>query len=794
MSASTIQFISQVKLGELRRQRSLLLAAYDDLARGCEGKSDFEAIKTLFHGLRDVKVAGKPLHPDLGNLEFLLRGAVPSDEIVAFWLRRLRAELETGRLRADIVYLFGALLGEWGDEDASRQAFLDERDREYESLLRHAQTPPAWDERRALDLLGELFAGFGDRLRDAPGKIAGTIDEAVADGDNAAISLGTVAQNIYLPAEVRAEAKRFRDDHVLGTEFVDALRVVTRDPRDWAWPMEGVAARALWTRNKWRLYLDLSLVQIGLVTSFGNFWSGPIEDCFSSAVHKIQRLARYHKLLELNAPDVIIENERRMLREVEERVDLGWYEPADPWDGSPTVPAADEPVKGVAARRASEQADLRDSNLRGYYGDYGVNPMVSLVNAEVLTLRAAFPDRPLFVAKLDVKDYFASIPHPVLAAMLRGLGLPQSGLDAVGRFLAVPYRTGDRVTPARCGVPMNQDLSHWLAEWLLRLMERYVHGRARVRVVRQIDDVCLLSPSGEELVAAWRAVEQFLEACGLTVNGDKCGALALGAALPAGLPDARPRWGLLELTEAGDWAVHGPTFQTFLEDTRKYVAAKHALLARVTLYNAHMRFLTSSVGLALDLGDAHRRSANDALRRFEAEFFGDGMGIVAGLHGDIRARYLEGTQLSRLPEGWMYWPVTAGGLGLRSAFVLAGQYQQAYGERSAKRVPAPPDRPANWQNGDSKWSAFYDDRLEHLEPAKPAETKVTKALVDDFIARGQEISGGKQQGLSDYWRWVLCVYGPEILERFGTFRFLLTDLVPLQLIHEHLLHDSSLEG
>ena len=62
-----------------------------------------------------------------------------------------------------------------------------------------------------------------------------------------------------------------------------------------------------------------------------------------------------------------------------------------------------------------------------------------------------------------------------------------------------------------------------------------------------------------------------------------------------------------------------------------------------------------------------------------------------------------------------------------------------------------------------------------------------KALVDDFIARGQEISGGKQQGLSDYWRWVLSVYGPEILDRFGTFRFLLTDLVPLQLIHEQLL-------
>jgi hypothetical protein len=29
---------------------------------------------------------------------------------------------------------------------------------------------------------------------------------------------------------------------------------------------------------------------------------------------------------------------------------------------------------------------------------------------------------------------------------------------------------------------------------------------------------------------------------------------------------------------------------------------------------------------------------------------------------------------------------------------------------------------------------------------------------------------------------------------FGTFRFLLTDLVPLQLIHERLLHEGSLDA
>jgi hypothetical protein len=109
-------------------------------------------------------------------------------------------------------------------------------------------------------------------------------------------------------------------------------------------------------------------------------------------------------------------------------------------------------------------------------------------------------------------------------------------------------------------------------------------------------------------------------------------------------------------------------------------------------------------------------------------------------------------------------------------------------------VPVPVSRPSNWQHGDARWSAFYEDQLRTVEPGRPKESKTMKALVDDFIARSQEISGGNQEGLSDYWRWVLCVYGPEILDKFGTFRFLLTDLVPLQLIHEQLLRDNSFEG
>jgi hypothetical protein len=57
-----------------------------------------------------------------------------------------------------------------------------------------------------------------------------------------------------------------------------------------------------------------------------------------------------------------------------------------------------------------------------------------------------------------------------------------------------------------------------------------------------------------------------------------------------------------------------------------------------------------------------------------------------------------------------------------------------------------------------------------------------ETLVTDFISRGADLSHGKQKTLSAYWRWILYLFGPQILDAFGTFRFLFSELVPLQLI------------
>ena len=185
------------------------------------------------------------------------------------------------------------------------------------------------------------------------------------------------------------------------------------------------------------------------------------------------------------------------------------------------------------------------------------------------------------------------------------------------------------------------------------------------------------------------------------------------------------------------------------------------------------------------------RSINEALRRFQSDFFGPGKSIVVGVRETIGGRFLGDSELKTLPESWLYWPITAGGLSLRNLTVLAGQFNEVFSERQKKRIAPPANRAGDWQFS-KEWNAYYAQFFTALKPKGPKETPVMKTLLDDFIKRGSEVSAGKQKTLSEYWRWVLVVYGPEILEKFGTFRFLITDLVPLQLIHERLLNDDSL--
>ena len=153
-------------------------------------------------------------------------------------------------------------------------------------------------------------------------------------------------------------------------------------------------------------------------------------------------------------------------------------------------------------------------------------------------------------------------------------------------------------------------------------------------------------------------------------------------------------------------------------------------------------------------------------------------GSMVAYVGDLIRQRLQSSV--QLPEAWFHWPITAGGLGIQQPLIIAHSYQEAWQGLTAANVPA--ERSPWWQQNDNPWATFYRHWLQTIEPSEPEANSVLSSLTADFIARGGEVHANEQSGLSAYWRWILALYGPQILERCGSFRFLFTELVPLQLI------------
>ena len=816
MFSPSEQFITQVKFRELREQRHKSLTAYDQLARElAETHDDASRLRLLYAGLRGMQFAKQQLHPDVGNLELILGqgdDSQASSGTLAFWRAELQRELSRGRLRADIVYLFGALLEEWtarsgrstesGAPDAVRSELLGL------ALGDRSGSPHA-------GFLDDLFAAAGldspdlrrelrETVNDAPYRTSSEI-EYQADGkpmSELGAMLQGIAKDVYRPASVRAEAQRFLGNPTLLKELSDALTIMLDHLDEWDWPEQGVPVSVRWVRTKWRLFTDEDLPTTCLLELLGERWqyifSQMWEDVPSERVRRLQRL------IELGAPDILVQNEWRHLRQ---RAGLSLSQGVDIWEDSsdpaaigaqprPDAPLVEQlrhwgEVGSIFAMRQDQQSNLRDlSRLRDYSSDRHVDESsldaaLAFIHAEIALARAAHPDRPLYVVKVDLKDYYPTLPHDLLLSILSRFGLTEGELGFMRRYLRVRMEEGGQALIAHAGVPHHRRLSDLLGELVLRVMDLYVERMAHVQVIRFIDDITLLAASSEEAVKAWEAVRSFCAACGLTLNLEKCGTVCVGGGvLPPELPQRAPRWLLLTLDAQGRWEADAAGLEVELERARRQIAHAPSILEKVRRYNATLNHLEQSLAIAAPLGEAHRESVRAVSARCQTTLFGSGTDTatdaVSALREMIRERFVGSGVTAELPEAWLYWPITAGGLGLRQAQLRAASYAEGFAQRTP--VAVPDERPDDWQRRNNPWARFYNSLRAVVNPVAPTPNAMMETLVKDFISRGSELSAGQQKTLSPYWRWVLYLYGPQILESFGTFRFLFSELVPLQIL------------
>ncbi|GCE16810.1 hypothetical protein [Dictyobacter kobayashii] len=273
MITSNEYFITQMKLRELREQRSRLTQAYTELRQQVDvTETETERLRTLYNGLRQLKFANQELHPDIANLEPLLDqadGQPVSAETLTFWRQRLEKELAGGQLRSEIVYVFGALLEEWAagaPESAQTRAQREQEQRvQLERLLQPTQTG---NYAKLLDTLLGDFA-FNDpeiRAQQFQKAVGSQLRERV-DVRELSKVLKQLSNSPYHAPEIRKQAQSFVADNIMQKELADALTIMLEHLDEWQRSQEGVPPRAFWTLNKWRLFIDDDLPTVFLRSS-----------------------------------------------------------------------------------------------------------------------------------------------------------------------------------------------------------------------------------------------------------------------------------------------------------------------------------------------------------------------------------------------------------------------------------------------------------------------------------------------------------------------------------------------
>jgi len=121
-----------------------------------------------------------------------------------------------------------------------------------------------------------------------------------------------------------------------------------------------------------------------------------------------------------------------------------------------------------------------------------------------------------FCLGMDVRGYFAALPHRVVAGELRRHGAPDGYLELAGVILAAGAEAADGEPR---GMPIGLLTSQFFGNVGLDPLERMLRREhPEIEHARYMDDTLLLGPTKRTLWTAHRATERTLEALGLALR------------------------------------------------------------------------------------------------------------------------------------------------------------------------------------------------------------------------------------------------------------------------------------
>ncbi|KAL4862683.1 hypothetical protein BDV12DRAFT_190240 [Aspergillus spectabilis] len=728
--SQTLESLTRSKIRELEKQRSSFEERKARILADADSEADLHSkVSGILNGV-------KTIHPTASkdaavvNMERWLDQRQFDDSVTDDLLQEyetdLRARLDAHSQKLSLADLYSRLLTEWTNASVENDGDIAEDDYTVVDERQKQRLQQLCDQFESA-VFTPLETNPSDSLESLTATIKGLLTEDI---------LSEAKQEVL---------KVFLKNSVALTEIADVLNMRWAALENWDWfADDGIPVLPRQQLNgKYRIWMDEDVLQL-------IFRDGVWDWNVSPPTTEIDDERRAYYLgssVFRNGPD-----DRRKMNYVDPyfltQLPLELMTLAAggaPYDDDNDSSTEDEP--GVYRSHEPEnQTNIEQKLLRK-------------VAAETLIQRYVYHEAA--VIQSDLRWYATGLPHNTIFAIMSYIGLSERWIS----FPASP-RTRKR------GVPMAHSSEKFIGELILFFMDLAVNRTTGLLLYRLHDDLWL-SGEPEKCAKAWEIMGEFTKVTGLEFNHNKTGSVYLSEAPDLSIEDRLPKgpvtFGFLKLNKSAEWEI----------DQKQVDAHVNQLKAQldqcdIRTWNSCIgRFFKNTFGQpAACFGQRHVNMILEAYKSMQQTLFKSTTGTVTQhLRQMIKTRF----GVSDIPDALFHYPEELGGLGpyatLKKTF---NEFSQTSRMKRFTRANNGNERHCvsraerdtfmsfeEWTR--FRWSHSYP--FQHLyrelqEVPSPQGLEYNRRVSDELLRTDLRSFDKETQ-------WVLHMYAPEVLKRYG---------------------------
>ena len=837
----SMDHMTTTKLTALSQQQQRYETNKSQILEAVAGKGDmWEKVEALLDGYEEYKVP-VPSSISAANVRRFLKQSrhdhSVSPSLLQGWQTTLEQALDVPSRKYKHASLFGRLVMEWlgkaeespsnlsgsGDidpfEHVGRKEMYDQR-KEWESIVfaDDSKSDPAAIEA----YLASLFSSVSQakRLTKSPLETLRekleSFELGTCDVDNLKTCITGVLNTDLLSDSKRKTLSEFAGNSIILREIVDVLNMQIDDIDSWGWGTEAVSVdvrRAL--NGKYRIYMDEEILQALLLHFIGTKWAVHLKSAFleffgsgawkQSPRRSMDRQARQRRRDFLGYTDndsQSVRNERRDRYQREYfllQLPTSFDVQTDNYD--------EEPVEGYS--RSRSPMAIKQSLLH-------------LISTEALVNTRLYGS--FTVLQSDFRWFGPSLSHNTILTVLRFFGASERWLKFFEKFLKAPIKftmdgPDSQTKIRRSGVPIQHQLSDALGEAVLFGLDFAVNKATESNLYRLHDDIWFWGDK-DTTVKAWHSIREFADVMGLRLNEGKTGAVELSGhpvsarefSASDALPSGPITWGFMKIGSSGTWTIDDAQVDAHTKELKLQLGACKSIFSWIQSWNAYVaRFISNNFGEPANcLGRPHIDMVIEAFQKIQSGLFAaDGLTGENAI-GHLRAKLSTRFGIADVPDGFFLFPVDLGGLGLINPLVsLFLVYEKSLCNPASEIEKAIEDEEYYYERAKKDWTdgkivpthdrisapneefLSLEEYTSYLEETSAPLHRAYGRLMDapsqtlidhtpDVVSAQKPLPTPLVRGSHD--DWVVQLYGPEIVRRYGGLAMGEKRLLPIGLV------------